>query len=216
MRPSRDGSIRTRRRLPSWAIWVFALAFGLAACTPSSESGETDRSIDVQSNQTMVEPNFEANTVVINVTLTDDGFEPSTILIPAGHPIRLILRNHGSREHHFRIGGLIPSHMSWLLYPEISEYELDTMDAEELAALGIGGDVDDVDHVLHHLTPAFVPFKNVSPNGVKPLPNEVHGYVNIGTLDVMEFFATNTGVFTSEDVLDPEITGRVIVFEVDA
>jgi hypothetical protein len=163
-----------------------------------------------------VAPDFDAAEVVINVALTDDGFEPSTILIPAGRPIRLILRNHGTGEHHFRVGGLIPTQMSWLLYPEITEYDLDTMDEEGLAAIGAGGEVDNVDHVLHHLTPSFVPFKAESRSGIKPLPNEVHGYVTIGALDVLSFFATNTGIFTSEDVLHPEITGRVIVFEAEA
>ena len=196
--------------------FLVVLALILAACTGGSESGDAGGPGDAQSDETIVAPDFEANTVVININLTDDGFEPSTIFIPAGRPIRMILRNHGSGEHHFRISGLIPTQMSWRLEADVSEDELDDMTEEQLAALGISGAMDDVEHVLHHLSPSFVPFKAESLHGIKPLPNEVHGYVNNGTLDVMEFFATNTGIFTSEDVLYPEITGRVIVFEVEA
>jgi hypothetical protein len=195
------------------ALFLLVLALVLGACTGGLPSGDTSGPDETQSGQTIVAPDFEAYAVVINVALTDDGFEPSTIFIPAGRHIRIILRNHGSREHHFRIGGLIPTQMSWRLEPDVSEDELESMDEDQLAELGIDGDVDDMDHVLHHLSPSFVPFRAESPKGIKPLPNEVHGYVTLGKLDVMEFFATNTGTFVSEDVLYPEITGRVIVFE---
>ena len=41
----------------------------------------------------------------------------------------------------------------------------------------------------------------------------MHGYALLGTLDVMTFFASQTGTYESQDVLYPELTGRVIVSE---
>lgn len=205
-----SGGSSMRRGFRVMVVVVALLA--LAACTdsPSDDGGGSGGS---QTESVNVAPDFGASPVVINIALTDEGFEPSTVHIPAGRPIRLILRNHGSGEHHYRIAGLIPLQMSWLLEPELDEYDVADMTPEQLAEVGIDGQVDDIEHVLHHLTPSFVPFKAESRAGIKPLPNEVHGYVTEGNLDVMEFFASNTGVFTSEDVLHPEIVGRVIVFK---
>jgi hypothetical protein len=35
----------------------------------------------------------------------------------------------------------------------------------------------------------------------------------LGTVDVVSFFALTTGRFESEDVLFPELTGEVVVFD---
>jgi uncharacterized cupredoxin-like copper-binding protein len=201
-----------RRRLQGMGITTLLAALALGSCT-STASPETSTSSTSQAAPVVVAPNYEAPPVVINVTVTDEAFEPSTILVPAGRHIRLVLRNRGSVEHHYRIKGLIPIDMRWYLAPELDDMDLDTMTVEELAEYGIVGDIDDAEHVLHHLTPQFVPFREESPAGVKPLPGEVHGYALLGTLDVMTFFASQTGTFESEDVLFPEITGRVIVYE---
>lgn len=204
--------IRVRpRRLRTVCVAVVATAL-LAACTSAGDI--TARSSSTASEpRVVVAPNYEAPPVVVNVTMTDEGFEPSTILIPAGRHIRLVLRNRGSVEHHFRIQGLVPIDMKWYLTPDLDEYDLESMTVEELAENGIVGDIDDAEHVLHHLTPQFVPFRAESPTGVKPLPGEVHGYALLGTLDVMTFFASQTGTYESQDVLYPELTGRVIVYE---
>jgi len=190
---------------------VFSLA--LVGCTPTEGEGGTT---DTAGEHTLVQPNRTDPTVTVNVTLTDDGFEPSTIFIPAGRHIRLVVRNRGTTEHHFRVPGLITSDLTWLLPPELDEYDLSDMTPEELAEYGIVGDIDDIEHVLHHLTPHWVPYKEPSNSGVTPLPGELHAYAHHQSFDVLSFFALSTGVYEAEDVLFPELTARVIVFESEA
>ena len=98
--------------------------------------------------------------------------------------------------------------------------KLDSMTPEELAQYGIDiagvrGEAE-LEHVLHHLSPTFSPTKKASPNGIRPLGTEVHGYVIPGFGDVIEFFPLSTGRFKAEDVLNPEITGEVVVFAPEA
>lgn len=202
---------RLHRAPLRWIAVAALVALLGVACSPAADDGVPDG--EDSAVAAFVPPNWEKEGLVLNVSITDEGFEPSTIFIPAGRHIRLVLRDHGTGEHHFRVAGLIPAEMTWLLEPEIDEYDIDSMSPEELAAAGIEGDIDDLEHVLHHLSPSFVPYKEASPSGIRPLSNEVHGYVTPGNLEVMSFFATNPGVFVAQDVLHPEITGRVIVFE---
>ena len=201
------------RRRTMAGVLVFSLA--AAGCTGTPDTSGSDGRNGGGAEQVFVTPNYDDPTVVVNVTLTDEGFEPPTILIPAGRHIRLVIRNRGSHEHHFRVSGLIPAEMTWLLPAQVDEYDIDSMSEGELAAIGIdlSEDATDMEHLLHHLSPSFVPFKEESRSGIKPLPNEVHGYASRGGFDVMSFFAINTGVFISQDVRYPDLTGRVIVFE---
>jgi hypothetical protein len=189
-------------------VTVALLATGCSGFFGSSDEA------DVPADETvMVEPDLSSGTTVLNIYLSDDGFEPSTVFLPAGRHIKLILRNRGNAEYHYRIGGLIPTYMSWLMVPEVTEVDMISMSQEELAALGLGGEITDLDHELHHIKPVFVPFREESPAGIQPLATEVHGYVTRGTLDVLDFFPTNTGTFVVEDVLHPGVTGKVIVFD---
>jgi hypothetical protein len=195
------------------ACWLVVVALVATSCI-SDAGSEGDPSSDQDAGASvMVQPDYEADEFVVNVLLTDQGIEPATIFIPAGPSIRLILRNRGTSEHHFRIAGLIPQHMSWLRPPDVSGFDIDSMTPEQLAELGIENSSEDVEHVLHHLAPSFVPFKGESPAGIKPLPTEVHGYALLGVSELMSFFAVNTGVFEARDVLYPEFTARVIVFD---
>lgn len=191
-----------------WFLLV-ALSLAVAGCASPNASDESGGSQPVTLN-------LDAPTVRVNVFLTDEGPEPSTIFIPAGRNIRLVLRNHGTTEHHYRIVGLIPEEILWLLTPDIPEYELESMTPEERERFGLGDETADAEHELHHLTPSFVPFREVSRSGIKPLPNEVHGYVELGKTDVLLFYTTDVGEFVSEDVRFPELTGRVVVFDADA
>lgn len=203
--------IATRRAPARWILAGAVVALVVSGCTSAAEDQVADDSVSAAA--AFVPPSYEKDSLVVNVAITDDGFDPSTVFIPAGRHIRLVVRNHGTGEHHLRVAGLIPAEMSWLLEPEIDAYDIDSLSPGELAALGITGDIDDLEHVLHHLTPSFVPYKEASPSGIKPLSNEVHGYVTPGKLEVMSFFATNPGAFVVEDVLHPEIIGRAVVFE---
>ena len=205
-----DNGSRSRHVKP--AIWLAIVALVATSCTSaSSDAGPV--STDTGNESVLIQPDYGADEFVVNVVLTDEGIEPATIFIPAGPPIRLVLRNRGTREHHFRIPGLIPHHMSWLMPPDVSAYDLDSMTAAQLAEIGIENSSEDVDHVIHHLAPSFVPFKAESPTGIKPLPTEIHGYVLLGVSELMMFFAGNTGAFEARDVLYPEFTARVVVFD---
>lgn len=208
---------RRHGKSPPWAVGLVILALVATACVGGS--GESDDSTDGASGTsvTMVPPDLESQTLVVNVDLTDTGFEPATIFLPAGRRVQLVLRNRGTKEHHYRVVGLIPGELRWYLYPEVDVAEIDAMTPAEREAIGVEGDIDDMEHVLHHLVPSFVPFKKESRSGIRPLPTEVHGYVQAGfTGDVLTFFPLNTGSFVVEDVLHPEITGKVVVFEGEA
>lgn len=194
---------------------VLAFALTAASCTTGTSTSSGGGSLAAPDESVLVQPNYALDPFVVNVLLTDEGIEPATIFIPAGRPIRLVLRNRGTREHHFRVGGIVPADLAWLQYPDYEDYEVAGMTPEELIATGIGTDIDDLEHVLHHMLPSFVPFKPESVAGIRPIPNEVHGYASLGGSDVLSFFALNTGEFVAEDVRFPELTARVIVFKVD-
>ena len=193
--------------------FILVLALTLAACTPADQTGSADTTSRDSAESVFVEPNYDADEILVNIFLSDDGIEPSTIFIPAGKPVRLVLRNRGTREHHFRVGGIVPINMAWYTPADVDAYDIDTMSPEQLAELGIENSSSDAEHELHHQNGAFLPFKKESLSGVKPLPNEVHGYVQVGLNDVMSFLTVNTGVFVAEDVLHPEFQARVIVFD---
>ena len=200
-----------RRRIQPAAV-LASLALLVGACSGSSASVTTTTAEAVT-----VEAQLELSPLTINVLVTDEGFEPETIFIPAGRQVQLVLRNRGTVEHHFKIKGLVPSSLQWISIPAVDAYDLDSMTAEELAAFGI--DVDgttdalEIEHILHHLDPTFVPFRDAAPSGIKPIGLEVHGWVTLGTVDVISFFALTTGTYQSEDVLHPDITGEVVVFD---
>lgn len=205
----RNAISRMRRVL----VVMLILAAGLAACsgddaTPPQPTTAPDEptAADQSEGGLVVLPDYQAPTFTVNVTFTDEGFDPAIIHIPAGRQVRLVLRNRGDQEHHFRVAGMPVAEVRWLMVPEVDEDEQLAMEAES-------GFVDDAAHILHHLEPEFVPFKPASASGIRPLPGEVHGYAQNGTSDTLLFFALETGVFVAEDVSHPDITGRVVVFD---
>ena len=132
----------------------------------------------------------------INVDLTDDGFEPPWIFIPAGRGVQLVLRNRGTTEHHFRVLGLVPTDLLWRV-----EAEGDP----------VAEGVTDEEHDLHH-NADFVPFRSTSAAGIRPIGDEVHGYAGRGQSDIVRFVAANTGTFAVQCPLHPEIAGTITVF----
>lgn len=205
---------RTRR------LFVALTSVALLAGACSSDEGNAAASPGVAPHRQsiQVQPDLTVNALNVNVLLTDEGIEPDIIFLPAGRPIRLVLKNRGTSEHHFRIKGLIPSQLRWMQVPEIDEYDAESMSPEDLAAYGImeaAGITDEAElaHYFHHLTPQMVPFKDESPAGIRVLGTEVHGYVGPqAPTEVMEFFALQTGEYIADDVRFPEFTARVIVF----
>ncbi len=161
---------------------VIALALVATACTSGSEP-ELEDTGAVEAK--IVAPDYGAATFFVNVDVTDEGFEPSTIFIPAGQQVRLVMRNRGTAEHHFRVSGLVVEQLSWYVPSDIDEMDLLAMTDAELAELEISAE-EDLEHVGHHLSPSFMPFKAESPSGVSPLPGEVHGYARPGGYDVLE------------------------------
>ncbi len=194
----------------SWALALLAvLGLLLEACTADTESSVPNGS----DGQILVTPDIVSPTLTVNVTLTDEGFQPSTIFLPAGRHIELVIRNRGTDEHHYRIAGLVPAGLNWIVSSEIDEDEILAMSPAELEALGIdSADMSNLEHVAHHLGPTAIAFKPESAAGIKPLPNEVHAYASIGGADIVIFYPLNIGTFVAEDVLHPEITGKVVVF----
>jgi len=190
---------------------VVILALVTAACTDgSTESTETSD----PSDPVMVAPNTEQPSLVVSVAVSEAGFEPKTIFLPAGRHVRLTVRNHSDVERHYRIVGLIPAQLGWQVRPVISDDMLDALTPEELEELGISGeDMSNREHALHHLSPTFLSYKPESRSGIRPLPNEVHAYVYKGVADIVTFYPLSVGKFVVEDPLHPEITGKVVVFD---
>lgn len=200
----------SRRSRLGFTLVTLALIAG--ACSGSADSA-TDR---VEERSVTVAANPAADEFVVNVTFTESGFEPETVFVPAGFPVRLVLRNRSEHEHHYRVARLVASEVRWIEYPEVDEYEIDSMSTEELRELdpALVGVTDraELEHLLHHMQPIFSPTKAASLSGIKPLAGEVHGYAQRGESDTLTFFPLTTGRFHAEDVLNPEITGTFVVF----
>lgn len=185
-------------------IIVVITTLAVSACSDASDSSSTTSTTAFES--VMVPRDVEAPEFVVNITMTDGGYEPDMVFVPAGRPIRLVLRNRGETEHHYRVVGLIPAELRWRMEAQLDDYDLDSGEFADTY-------VDDIEHVLHHLAPTFVPFKEESPAGVRPIGNEVHGYAPSGKIDTVIFYALATGKYDVMDALYPEITGSMIVFD---
>jgi hypothetical protein len=189
-----------------------AISLVIGACSSDPEEDAASATTAVPTASTPAEPvtvtpDYASDPFVVNVRFTDEGFEPSTIHVPAGRQVKLVLRNHGRFEHHYRVIGLPAADIRWYQVPDVDEDEL-------LAAEMEGGFVGDIEHVLHHITPEFVPFKPESRLGIRPLATEVHGYAHAGgDREVILFYPLTTGSYVVEDVAWPEITGKLVVFE---
>ena len=133
--------------------------------------------------------------ILLNVELSDTGIQPSTVFVPAGQPVQLVLRNRGSTEHHYRVVGLVPDELSWIAAP----------------ASAMDADVSEDDHHQHDRE--FVRWRETSPAGISPTGDEVHGYVSRAKgVDVVLFSATQVGTFVVQCDLHPEEVGKLVVF----
>ena len=135
--------------------------------------------------------------LTINIELTDSGFQPETVFIPVDRGVQLIIRNRGATEHHYRVLGLVPRDLRWLVLGADPE-PIDESD-------------DDAVHESHHET-SFMEFRPASPAGIRPLGDEVHAYAAARDVDRIIFVATNTGTFQVEDPLHPEFVGSIVVY----
>ena len=134
--------------------------------------------------------------MTVNIAVSDAGIAPSTVFVPAGHPVQLMLRGRGTSEHHYRVVGLVPDDLWWVA-PRDSPPAVPASD-------------DGHDHHNKQL----VRTRATSPAGITPTGHEVHGYVSAAkNIDVMIFTATQTGTFEVVCDLHPEHAGRLTVFE---
>lgn len=132
--------------------------------------------------------------LTMNVELTDTGFSPEVVSLPAGRPIRLVVRNRGQQEHHYHVQGLVPVQMLWLAKT------LDDRAGNQL------------DHVAHHAGDLVDYHICTSRAGVCPTGKSVHAHAEASEIDVVQFTPATTGTFQAFDPLHPDLRGTVIVF----
>jgi cytochrome c-type biogenesis protein len=131
----------------------------------------------------------------VNVGISDTGIEPSTVFVPAGHPVQLLVRQRGSVEHHYRIVGLVPDDVSWL---EIGKHE-------------------SLDENHNHHGRTFVKWRAASPAGIRPTGTEVHAYVLPDRrVDALFFTASRPGTYIARCDLHPEKVARLTIFDPEA
>ena len=142
-----------------------------------------------------------ARYLTINVDITEAGYQPASISIPAGQRVQLVVRNRTQVEHHYRIVGLVPANLLWLADP---------VEATER----VEGVTDD-EHDAHHAS-SYVAWRAPSPAGILPTGDEVHAWAYLyspgGGKDVVLFTATETGTFEVVCPLHPEMVGEVTVY----
>jgi cytochrome c-type biogenesis protein len=136
-----------------------------------------------------------AEYLTINVGISDDAIEPAAVFVPAGRPVQLLLRSRSAAEHHYRVVGLVPDEVMWVV-------------------TGGGAGADDPANGGHdHHDRMFVRTREASPAGVTPSGREVHAYVSRAQgLDMVLFTATQTGTFAVECDLHPGHRATLTVF----
>ncbi len=183
--------IREWRRV---LVGLMPVGLVLVSCT-SATSAPSNEHVATPSNESVGALTIPVMDLTINMDVTDDGFQPPAVFIPVGSRVKLVLRNRGTTEHHYRVVGLVPKDLQWLAGPE---------EAREEA-------VTDKEHELHHAT-GYMPFRGASPAGIRPMGDEVHGYAARDDFDVVLFIPTNTGTFVVQCPLHSEMVGKVTVF----
>jgi cytochrome c-type biogenesis protein len=141
-------------------------------------------------------PEGSTDYLTLNVDISDTGINPSAVFVPAGRPVRLLLRNRGSMEHHYRVIGLAPDDLTWI------------------DRSGSPSQDDGSSDEHNHHDRRFVRSRAPSPAGIRPTGDEVHGYVvRPNDLDVVLFTAPRAGTFLVRCDLHPEHSGKLTVFD---
>jgi cytochrome c-type biogenesis protein len=138
-----------------------------------------------------------ADYLTLNIDVTDAEILPSAVFVPAGQPVRLVLRNRGSTEHHYRVEGLVPDDLVWIAAADSAPQ---------------GSVASSEDH--NHHNRQYVRQRATSPAGIRPTGREVHVYApgRRGT-DVVLFTASQTGTFTVHCDLHPDTVAKLTVFD---
>jgi cytochrome c-type biogenesis protein len=192
----------TRTVLTAIVAAVLALFLHVAALTASqlpAAEGEVDvhAGMDHRAMQPgPARPEGSADYLTLNVDISDTGINPSAVFVPAGRPVRLLLRNRGSMEHHYRVVGLAPDDLSWI----------------DRSGNASQDGVSDEEH--NHHDRRFVQSRAPSPAGIRPTRGEVHAFVvGPNDLDVVLFTPTLAGTYVVRCDLHPEHTGKLTVFD---
>jgi hypothetical protein len=190
------------------------LAVALAACSgaDASETAAATEATTTTEAKVFVPADETASVFNANVVFTADGVDPEILFLPAGHPVRLAFRNRTPDERHYRVAGLVADEVRWLLEPEYTLFDLEQMTPEEQAEIGFDPTKSDEEHFLHHMAPSLTAMVDESPEGVQPLPGEVHAYTTGHATELITFYPVMTGRYEVQDVLSGETIGTVIVF----
>lgn len=187
------GSGRAGRLL---IISLAVAMFGASCSDGSTNSGDQPPTTTAPGDTSSVaDGEFDPFVMTVNIDITEDGYQPASLFVPAGRSLQLVVRNRTTTEHHYRVSGLVASEMLWLSEPD--------MVIEE--------GVSEEDHLLHHQA-AFVDWRGTSPNGIQPTLEQVHAYCAGGQVDIIRFRAMSVGTFVVDDPLHPELTGEIKVF----
>jgi hypothetical protein len=192
----RRGSVR--RRVVTVVV-VAAMTLTVAACgggEATSDDGRANTDASATTEPAPIPQDWERVLITLNVEVTDAGFEPASISIPAGAGIQLLMRNHGTTEHHFRVVGATPARLLWVARPDT----------------GIEDGVTEEDHEKHHLI-GYVDWRGTADSGIKIAADEIHGWSRPTEMEIMRFIISEPGTYQFEDVLFPELSGELTVFE---
>jgi mono/diheme cytochrome c family protein len=153
-----------------------------------------------------------------NIAITDEGFSPSSISMPVGQMVQIVLRNRTFDEHHFRVRGLEVANLMWIAN---AGEQPPTDERDHHHGHGDHGDHDAAeaaDHDDHDHPPSeFVSWRAESPSGIQPTGDEVHAWAYTyspgGGRDVIIFTPLTTGTFVVDNPANPEWSAEIIVHD---
>lgn len=159
---------------------------------------------------------------VVNVSVSDLEISPSTVAVPVGRPVLLVVRNRGLQEHGYHIDGLHPKDMVWFqLAPEglesspASDHAGATQhqatdpaqpDAETLAVLD--------EHAAHHNNWAMVPHRVCDTKTGGPCGHDGHIVARVlpGDAAFVMFIPASPGRHAVSDPSNPDLLATLVVF----
>lgn len=83
-----------------------SILLGVAAVLLACGSGEAQQTEEMDATDSA---SPDTSTTVVEVTMTDHAYDPSSITVPAGKPVTLQFENTGSVEHYFVVGDTMTS-----------------------------------------------------------------------------------------------------------
>lgn len=83
-----------------------SVLLGIAAVLLACGGGETQQTEEMNATDSS---SPDTSTTVVEVTMMDHKYEPSSITVPAGKPVTLQFENTGSVEHYFVVGDTMTS-----------------------------------------------------------------------------------------------------------